>query len=184
MKFCAVALLALAPTHVASYVTEYELLAYDSVADPSAIVATAAATAEDDVTARFTVLTSRLIRMEQAKTAGKFEDRPTLAMVNRKLPVPHFTHSMSPDNATLTITTDDVTLTYSVGKPFASDSLSVTFGEFPVVVQWRRTSLLQVRRLFLTLFCRVVAWLRVAVLSARQHLTVHGLCGPLMVGYL
>ena len=39
--------------------------------------------------ARFTVLTSRLIRMEWAADAA-FEDRATLGVVNRNLPVPQF----------------------------------------------------------------------------------------------
>ena len=40
--------------------------------------------------ARFTVLTDRLVRMEWAED-GVFEDRATLAFVNRNLPVPKFT---------------------------------------------------------------------------------------------
>ena len=44
--------------------------------------------------ARFTVLTSRLIRMEWAQD-GVFEDRATLAIVNRDLPVPAFKASRS-----------------------------------------------------------------------------------------
>ena len=39
--------------------------------------------------ARFTVLTDRLIRMEWAED-GQFEDRASLAIVNRELPVPAF----------------------------------------------------------------------------------------------
>ena len=54
----------------------------DPVADPRAVVVS------DN--ARFTVLESRLVRMEWAAD-GKFEDRATLGVVNRKLPVPAYT---------------------------------------------------------------------------------------------
>ena len=40
--------------------------------------------------ARFTVLTSQLIRMEWAED-GVFEDNATLTFINRNLPVPEFT---------------------------------------------------------------------------------------------
>ena len=40
--------------------------------------------------ARFTVLTDRLIRMEWSED-GKFEDRASLAIINRLLDVPSFT---------------------------------------------------------------------------------------------
>ena len=39
---------------------------------------------------RFTVLTSRMIRI-QYSNASKFEDRATFAIVNRRLPVPEYT---------------------------------------------------------------------------------------------
>ena len=39
--------------------------------------------------ARFTVLTPRLVRMEWSAD-GKFEDRATLGIVNRRLDVPEF----------------------------------------------------------------------------------------------
>jgi hypothetical protein len=39
--------------------------------------------------ARFTVLTSRLVRLEWAAD-GRFEDRPSLVFINRRLPVPSF----------------------------------------------------------------------------------------------
>ena len=50
--------------------------------------------------ARFTVLTDRLIRMEWAED-GVFEDRASLAIVNRNLPVPGYSSSIR--NGTLTI---------------------------------------------------------------------------------
>ena len=65
-------------------ITSYEALDYDSVADAKATVVRGSA--------RFTVLTPQLIRFEQSATTT-FEDRATLAIVNRKLPVPKFTAS-------------------------------------------------------------------------------------------
>lgn len=53
---------------------KYELLPYNPVADPAAVV-----TFDQ---ARFTVLTSRLLRLEFSPD-GTFEDRPSLAFVNR-----------------------------------------------------------------------------------------------------
>jgi hypothetical protein len=65
---------------------------------------------------------------------GHFEDRPTLAIVHRHVPVPAFTSALSADNATLTIATEGgVTLTYAVGKAFAPDTLSVAFPAYPAV---------------------------------------------------
>lgn len=43
--------------------------------------------------ARFTILTPRLIRIQYSST-GKFEDRATFAVVNRRLPVPAYTLSL------------------------------------------------------------------------------------------
>ena len=63
--------------------------------------------------ARFTVLTPRLIRI-QYSTAKAFEDRATFAVVNRRLPVPHFT--CSEEGGYLTIQTDSLTLRYKVGS--------------------------------------------------------------------
>jgi alpha-glucosidase (family GH31 glycosyl hydrolase) len=54
---------------------------YDPVADPKAIVVSG--------NARFTVLTPGVIRMEYAPD-GKFDDRASYVVVNRKLPVPSF----------------------------------------------------------------------------------------------
>jgi hypothetical protein len=74
--------------------------------------------------ARFTVLTPRLIRMEYANHAGTFEDRTTLTMMQRNLPVPKFTSSTT--NGVLTVTTAEVVLTYTLGQPFSGTTLSVT----------------------------------------------------------
>ncbi|MGB6192138.1 MAG: TIM-barrel domain-containing protein [Terracidiphilus sp.] len=73
------------------------------VADPRAIVLLGHA--------RFSVLTPELIRMEWAAD-GKFEDHATLVFLNRRLPVPHFTHRLTDGGHKLTIETDALTLTY------------------------------------------------------------------------
>jgi len=73
--------------------------------------------------ARFTVLTDRLVRMEWAQD-GNFEDRATLGIVNRDLPVPPF--SCIQKNGVLTIKTAALTLTYKGGR-FSSENLEVRF---------------------------------------------------------
>ncbi len=75
--------------------------------------------------ARFTVLTDRLIRMEWSDD-GVFEDRASLAIVNRRLPVPAFRQEVR--NGCLTIKTDKLTLTYKGGR-FDAGNLSVRFGK-------------------------------------------------------
>ena len=75
--------------------------------------------------ARFTVLTDHLIRMEWSGD-GVFEDRATLAIVNRNLPVPPFTSTLK--NGVLTIKTKGLTLTYKGGR-FSEDNLKVVFGK-------------------------------------------------------
>ena len=65
--------------------------------------------------ARFTVLTSRMIRMEWAAD-GKFENHATFVFLNRNMPVPPFTHTVATSGAgqTLTLKTDKLTLTYTL----------------------------------------------------------------------
>ena len=112
-------LVALATLCVAT-ITKYEILPYDSVADPKAIVYSS------DKKARFTVLTDRLIRMEYS-AKGTFEDRPTLAFVNRKTGVPVFQTSQG---SPLTITTNKLVLSYtnfSVGALKVSPTGGSTF---------------------------------------------------------
>ena len=88
----------------------------DPVANSSAVV--------EFGRARFTVLGSRLIRMEWAED-GQFEDRATLGVVNRRLDVPSF--KVSKTSRKLTIKTDDLTLTYTGDSDFDENNLSVTF---------------------------------------------------------
>ncbi len=85
--------------------------------------AASAAVVTAGANARFTVLTPWVIRMEYS-AAATFEDRATLAIVNRNTPVPQFTQSVS--GGTLTITTTWITLRYTVGQPFSGSSLKVT----------------------------------------------------------
>jgi hypothetical protein len=95
-------------------VPTYELYDYNPVADPLAVVTSG--------NARFTILTSKLIRMEYAES-GTFEDRATIAFVHRKLSVPKYTLAIA--DGALTIETAAVTLTYKVGQPFKEDTLLV-----------------------------------------------------------
>lgn len=94
-----------------------ELIDYNPVANPSAVVVAT------DGKARFTVLTPRLIRMEQMGNATKFEDRATLAILNRNLPVPAFTQNTA--NNVLTIQTSEVKLTYNLNTPFQTGNPTV-----------------------------------------------------------
>eukprot|EP00759_Apiculatamorpha_spiralis_P017137 PhF_6_TR23283/c0_g1_i3/m.32798 len=74
-------------------------------------------------TARFTVLTTQLIRMEYSAN-GTFEDRATLAFVNRySAAPPKFTATEK--SGMLIITTPDVELFYVVGKEFTASTLWV-----------------------------------------------------------
>ena len=82
--------------------------------------------------ARFTVLTDRLIRMEWAED-GQFEDRASLAIVNRELPVPAF--KTETKGSGVTIKTDKVTLTYKGGK-FDAGNLGVSFKLNGKTVTW------------------------------------------------
>ena len=85
------------------------------VADPAAVVT--------EGNARFTVLTDRLIRMEWSED-GRFEDRASLAIVNRRLSVPRYT--VAHTGGALVIKTDKVQLTYKGGR-FDAGNLQVSF---------------------------------------------------------
>lgn len=86
------------------------------IADPAAVV--------EYGNARFTVLSDRLIRMEWSSD-GAFEDRASLAIVNRNLPVPKYTSVLK--GGILTIKTGKLTMTYRGGR-FSADNLSVKHG--------------------------------------------------------
>ncbi|MDT3366122.1 MAG: glycoside hydrolase family 31 protein [Bacteroidota bacterium] len=108
----------------AAALASLSLFAQNPVANPKAVVT--------EGNARFTVLTDRLIRMEWAAD-GQFEDRASLAIINRDLPVPSFSRSRS--GKTLTIKTDALTLTYKGGR-FDKDNLEVRFKLNGSTVTW------------------------------------------------
>ncbi|MGD0841683.1 MAG: TIM-barrel domain-containing protein [Candidatus Acidiferrales bacterium] len=97
---------------------------YDPVADPRAVVRFG--------NARFTVLTSRLIRMEWAAD-GKFEDHASFVFLNRNLPVPKFTFGYEEMGAQqdLTIETDALKLKYTPtalkSGQLAAENLEIDF---------------------------------------------------------
>ncbi len=97
------------------------------VADPGAVVTQG--------NARFTVLTPQLIRMEWAAD-GKFEDHASFVFINRRLPVPHFTHNES--SGKLILKTDALTLTYTPSGDgrFTSSNLSVVLTVDGQPVTW------------------------------------------------
>ena len=75
--------------------------------------------------ARFTFLTDRLVRIEWRDDAAiPFEDRPTLAFVQREVaPTPALAQRTR--GGVLTVRTDAVVLRYVVGSPFHRDTLSI-----------------------------------------------------------
>jgi alpha-glucosidase (family GH31 glycosyl hydrolase) len=89
---------------------------YNPVANPQAVVTQG--------NARFTVLTPQLIRMEWVAD-GKFEDHPSFVFLNRRLPIPKFTHSN--ESGKLTIQTSALQLTYTGTDKFNADNLTITF---------------------------------------------------------
>ena len=93
----------------------------DPVADPAAVVTSG--------NARFTVLTSQMIRIQYSDST-LFEDRATFAIVNRRLPVPSYTTETS--DGYLYIRTEDLTLRYKEGSVISPsdkkpDNLMITF---------------------------------------------------------
>ncbi len=103
---------------------------YDPVADPRAVVLAGSA--------RFTVLTPQLIRMEWAND-GKFEDHASFAFVNRALPVPQFTRQIGPGHRVV-LQTSALKLVYDPadtdGK-FTADDLTVSFSLNGKEVVWK-----------------------------------------------
>jgi Glycosyl hydrolases family 31/Domain of unknown function (DUF5110)/NPCBM-associated, NEW3 domain of alpha-galactosidase/Carbohydrate binding module (family 6)/IPT/TIG domain len=74
--------------------------------------------------ARFEILGGGLIRLEYSPTA-KFEDLPTVNVLDRRFPVPGFTTSA--DNGWLTIRTAEATLRYRLGSgPFTPENTSLS----------------------------------------------------------
>ena len=71
---------------------------------------------------RFTILTSKMIRMEYSDK-GIFEDKSTQKVINRNFPDVNFT--VIEKNDTLEIITDDLYLTYNIGKRFNKHNLNI-----------------------------------------------------------
>ncbi|MFH1417520.1 MAG: TIM-barrel domain-containing protein [Planctomycetota bacterium] len=85
--------------------------------------------------ARFTVLTPALIRIEWSPN-GAFEDRASLAFINRHLAVPEFDVDRKDD--ALVIRTDDLLLRYQDdGKRFHKGNLSIELDLCGKKVVWR-----------------------------------------------
>lgn len=85
--------------------------------------------------ARFTILTPQLLRMEWAAD-GVFEDRASLAFINRKLPVPEF--RVSRQNGWLVIKTRKLTLHYKEsGGKFSPQNLFIDFQVNGVEKVWK-----------------------------------------------
>jgi alpha-glucosidase (family GH31 glycosyl hydrolase) len=103
---------------------------YNPVADPRAVVTVGSA--------RFTVLTPQLIRMEWA-SGGKFEDHASLVFLNRRLPVPEFTNEAGP-HGSIVIRTGGLRLSYDPGKSggkFTPDNLSISFNLGDNNIVWK-----------------------------------------------
>ena len=96
------------------------------VADPRSVVQVEQA--------RFTLLTSRLIRMEWSPE-GTFEDRASLLVLNRRLPVPHFSTGI--ENGWTVIRTEQLTVRYRPDRRgFSSDNLIVELSPPVGAVLW------------------------------------------------
>lgn len=90
-------------------------LDFQPMANPEAVVVAGSA--------RFTVFTSRLIRLEYDEN-GRFQDAPSQPFWYRNQPVPEFDHGVR--DGRLHITTDHLQLRYQIGQPFTADSLQIT----------------------------------------------------------
>jgi len=100
------------------------ILKLDPTADPNAVVLVGQA--------RFTILTSRLIRMEWSPEAI-FEERASQAFWFRSQPVPSFTKKQTATR--LVIETDHLNLVYVIGQPFSPETLWIDLKKEDVT--WR-----------------------------------------------
>ena len=107
-----------------THIPQYFQIHADSVAATEAIVQIRQV--------RFTILTSRLIRMEYSPE-DCFEDRPSQAFWYRRQPVPLFHYRQ--DGQELEIETEHLCLRYIIGSQFFADTLSIRLKESGVV--WR-----------------------------------------------
>lgn len=84
---------------------------------------------------RFTVLTPQLIRMEWS-ARGKFEDRASLVVINRRLPVPPF--QKKEDGGWLNLQTEKLMLRYKQGSgKFSRENLEISFDLDGRKVTWK-----------------------------------------------
>ncbi len=97
-------------------------LDFQSMANPDAILTARSA--------RFTILTSRLIRLEYEEN-GRFQNNPSQPFWYRNQSVPEFEHLV--ENGRLYIETDHLLLIYKIDKPFSADSLQIHLKESDTV---------------------------------------------------
>ncbi len=83
--------------------------------------------------ARFTILTSRLIRIEY-DVAENFVDKASQFVLYRNFPKTEF--SVSKDNGFLVVETEYLVLKYKEGETFSEETLSVKLKELPVEWKW------------------------------------------------
>lgn len=84
--------------------------------------------------ARFTVLTTRLIRLEWS-TTGEFEDRGTFAFPNRYIEVSPFSTELN--DSQLELKTEALLVNYTEnGEPFNQTNLSIRFDQGDQAVKW------------------------------------------------
>ncbi len=96
------------------YIKEYFKFECNPQAEPKAVI--------QGAKFRFTILTSRLIRMEYSES-GKFEDRPTQTVWFRNLEVPEY--NQTTQNNILIIETEHLRLKYNREKPFNALTLRI-----------------------------------------------------------
>jgi alpha-glucosidase (family GH31 glycosyl hydrolase) len=121
---------AISPTFSFANTSEKKMGDHDPIADPHSVVIVGSA--------RFTILTPQLIRMEWASD-GKFEDHASLVFLNRHLPIPKFTHETALNGSTV-IRTSALTLVYAPDKSdgkFSPDNLSISFNLDDKKIAWK-----------------------------------------------
>lgn len=102
-------------------------LKYDPAANPKNVV--------EHENARFTLLTPKMVRLEWS-ASGKFEDRASLAVINRRTKTVKKT--VKRDGNELKIETAGIILRYTGnGKPFTRANLEISFRNGDDAVVWR-----------------------------------------------
>ena len=94
----------------------WQLKDYNPLSNPKSVI-------QSD-RARFTAFTGRLLRLEY-DINGKFEDRPSMSILNRYLDVPSFTHTQN--SSYIVIRTDYLELIYMNDQPFGPNSLQINY---------------------------------------------------------